>query len=130
MADRWRQITGTSMVARVHRRTVSRMVFALVAAQFLCAPSAVQALAAITAAHSDNAHCAEVMSPGDSDACPCCEDGSQSVAACLSNCTATTGAVPTFEIPATRATPSRVPARPLGCLAALADPPLNPPPIA
>jgi hypothetical protein len=71
-----------------------------------------------------------VPAAADQDCCPCCPDGAQGVAACLSACTASVGAISTFApysvaLIATAAPPGP---RTRG-VAEIADPPLKPPPI-
>jgi hypothetical protein len=118
------------MVDAVKRGFLRRIAVTLAAVQLLCAPPVAGALAAMTTSASDEAHCAEMMPAGDSrDDCPCCPEEGMSTAACLSNCLASVGAVPTFLLPQPRVIAARVPSRPVLHLASLADPPLKPPPI-
>jgi hypothetical protein len=122
----------------VNRRNFRRIVFALVAAQWLCAPPVAGALAAV--AGGTEAHCSDLMHSqggndrrthdpkGDED-CACCPERELSTAACLSACTASVGALPAFELPVSPA--ATIPARSDPCVphALSADPPLDPPPI-
>jgi hypothetical protein len=118
------------MFVAVNRRFFRRLALVLVAAQLLCAPPAASALAAMADEQSQRPHCAGQMPAGDASAdCPCCPEG-MNVAACLSSCTASVGAITSLEIPAARA-----PALPVSFLPALhraapSEPPLKPPPIA
>jgi len=73
--------------------------------------------------------CAEMMDMADADDCPCCPEGADSVAACLSACVAAAGMTPSFTFSLARADKPRV------CLpmaiahSRLSDPPTKPPPI-
>jgi hypothetical protein len=118
------------MLNLVIRRHFRRIVFLLVAAQVLLSAPVGSALASMAAA-ADSSHCAGMMPPGDhAESCPCCPDGETGTAACLSACMASAGAIAAFVLPRTHA--AIVPAAPLPLVhrADLADPPLNPPPIA
>jgi hypothetical protein len=113
----------------VKRRHFRRIALALVAAQVLLSAPVGSALASIATA--DSAHCAGMMPAGDhSESCPCCPEGETGMAACLSACLASAGAIPSLVLPQSRST--LLPAVPLPPVhrADLADPPLNPPPIA
>ena len=114
----------------VNRRVLRTLIYVVVTAQILLSAPIATALARSGATSHAAAHCAGMMpSPDDSKPCPCCPDGAD-MAACLSACTATAGAVTVFAIstaPLVFAV-SRAPA--FGREGALADPPLKPPPIA
>lgn len=127
------------MFAFVNRRILHRMVFALVAAQGLCAPPVAGALAAV--AGGTEAHCSELMQsqgahdlsthdPSADEDCACCPERGMSTAACLSACSASVGALSDFQLPVSPA--ATIPARrdPVVSHDLLADPPLDPPPIA
>ena len=127
------------MFAFVNRRIFRRMVFALVAAQALCAPPVAGAFAAL--AGGAEAHCSDLMhsqsanylsthDPSVPEDCACCPERGMSTAACLSACSASVAALPVFQLPVSPA--ATIPARrdPVVSHDLLADPPLDPPPIA
>ena len=118
------------MFGTVNRRIARPFVHVLVAAQLLLSAPVVTAMAPVANAHSADMPCADSMPKADdSKPCPCCPDGTTSVAGCLSACTAVTAVPPTLSILASSATamPAIVPASP--SFADWADPPLKPPPI-
>ena len=113
----------------VKRRHFRRIALALVAAQVLLSAPVGSALASIAAA-SDSTHCAGMMPAADhSESCPCCPDGETGMAACLSACLASAGAIPSLVLPQAGSTLLPTVPLPLVHRVDLADPPLNPPPI-
>jgi hypothetical protein len=98
------------------------LVRVLVVAQLLAAAPLVSALPV--------AGQAGVSLPADSDKCPCCPDGTDSLRDCLVACTLAALALPDVQILARAAGPSlRVNAAPCAPLQSLSEPPLKPPPI-
>ncbi len=68
--------------------------------------------------------------PADTDECPCCPDGADSLKDCLASCTLAALALPDTHVVARALAPSlRVDAEPSAPLLSLSDPPLKPPPI-
>jgi hypothetical protein len=108
------------------------LVRVLVVAQLL---SAVPLASAQSAAdRADEMPCAEMMGmaavPADSDDCPCCPDGADSLRDCLTSCTLAALALPDTHVFARAPVPIlRVDAAPSARLISLSDPPLKPPPI-
>ncbi|HEU4779684.1 MAG TPA: hypothetical protein VFS58_07345 [Steroidobacteraceae bacterium] len=103
-------------------------------AQLLAAAPLASALPA--AERADAMPCAEMMgmavagAGADTDACPCCPDGMDSLRDCLTTCTLAVLALPDTRIFPRTAVPSlRVNADPSELLHTLSDPPLKPPPI-
>jgi transcriptional regulator of nitric oxide reductase len=119
------------MFAHVHRRLFRSLIYALVAAQvFLSAPIA-SALGNGATAVTAEMPCTDPMpQSGDSKPCACCPDGTSSIAACLSACTASVGALPASAIQIVSTVVSLPPAAVFPPIADLAHPPLKPPPIA
>ncbi|HUQ10627.1 MAG TPA: hypothetical protein VM146_09955 [Steroidobacteraceae bacterium] len=113
----------------MNNRFLRKIALVLVAAQILGAPLA-NAFSGVASAPAAP-HCAEQMPAGDSpEDCPCCPDGGMNASACLSACTLSVGWIPVLAFSVTSAATERVAsARPAG-LAAFAEPPLKPPPIA
>jgi hypothetical protein len=119
------------MFSLVNRRLVRTLLYVLVAGQVLLSAPIASAMSMGANAASAEMPCADSMPQADdSKPCPCCPDGTSSVAACLSACTAAAAALPALAVDAVRAAtlPSPVAASPQ--IADLADPPLKPPPIA
>jgi hypothetical protein len=105
-------------VKRWHRILVQ----VLVVAQLLSAAPFASALSAPS--HGDAVPCA------DTHDCPCCPDGTGSVAACLSACVAAVGITPSFSLSLARAETPRATLPVVVALTRLSDPPTKPPPIA
>jgi hypothetical protein len=108
------------------------LVRALVVAQLLSAVPLASAQSAVDRA--DEMPCAEMMGmaamPADSDECPCCPDGADSIRDCLTSCTLAALALPDTHVFARAPVPAlRVDAAPPAQLRSLSDPPLKPPPI-
>jgi len=108
----------------------------LVVAQLLAAVPLASALPA--AEHADARAsampCADMMDmaslPADTDECPCCPDGADSLKDCLASCTLAALALPDTSAFERGHVPSvRVDAAPSAPLLSLSDPPLKPPPI-
>ena len=121
------------MFGLVNRRFIRTLVYVLVAGQVLLSAPIASAMGqgTGTGVASSEMPCADSMpQTDDSKPCPCCPDGTSSVAACLSACTASVAVLPTLVVHAvkTAALPSPVATFPQ--IADLADPPLKPPPIA
>jgi len=77
--------------------------------------------------------CAEMMNMADgaagTDECPCCPEGADSVAACLSACVAAAGMPPSFTLSLARAEKPRVCLPIVIAHSRVSDPPTKPPPI-
>jgi hypothetical protein len=102
----------------------------LVAGQLLLSAPIVTAMAQSTNGSAAEMPCADSMQKADdSKPCPCCPDGTASMAACLSACTATGAAPPTLSIQVSQVITMPTIAGDFSYLAELADPPLKPPPI-
>jgi len=84
--------------------------------------------------NADAMPCAEMMGMAsdhaDSDDCPCCPEGADSVAACLAACVAASGITSSFIVSPARADSPRVSLPIVIAHSRLFDPPLKPPPIA
>lgn len=122
------------------RRFFRILVHVLVAAQVLLGAPVVNAFVdeAPAAAHAGdssghaagNSHCADMMADDSEPAsCPCCPDGSTDMTSCFSHCLGTAAAMHSLAfMSATH--DSVAPASPVSIHpAALAEPPLKPPPI-
>ena len=130
---KWRRSWSSGAPRRIVMR-VSRpfriVVHILAVAQLLLSPVAVSALTTGPATAASEMPCADTMPHADDQrSCPCCPDGANSVAACLSNCAASVGAISSFELPISTLLAMPLPAMPLTQVARIADPPLKPPPI-
>jgi hypothetical protein len=120
----------------VTRRFVRILVHVLVAAQVLLGAPVANAFVddVPAAAHAGDAagssHCADMMADDSEPAsCPCCPDGSTDMTSCFSHCLGTPAAMHNLAFMST-ASDSVAPASPaLIHPAALAEPPLKPPPI-
>jgi hypothetical protein len=108
------------------------LVQVLVATQLISAASFARAMPAPQDA--DGMPCAEMMdmasSSGDSDNCPCCPEGVDSLAACLAACAAAVGIVSPLTVSLVRSDSPRVSLPIAIAHSRLFDPPLKPPPIA
>jgi hypothetical protein len=108
------------------------LVQVLVVAQIVCAAPVVSALPAAQGA--DEMPCAEMMDMGsmqaDSGDCPCCPEGADSVAACLSACSAAAGITASFSLPVVSAGTPHANLPIVTAHSRVFDPPLKPPPIA
>jgi hypothetical protein len=119
------------MFSLVNRSFIRTLLYVLVAGQVLLSAPIASALGKGANAAAAEMPCADSMPPtDDSNPCPCCPDGTSSIAACLSACTASIAALPVLAVSVVRtvALPSPVAAFPQ--ITDLADPPLKPPPIA
>lgn len=120
------------MFGLVKRRFFRPLLYVLVAAQVLLSAPVTAALAGSGSQQAEQKMaCADSMPAADhSNPCPCCPDGTTTMAGCLSACA---GAVAAIPLPVSYAAPSVPQLAPdpvyLGS-ANLADPPLKPPPIA
>jgi hypothetical protein len=107
------------------------LVRVLAVAQLVSAAPVVSALPAAPA--SNEMPCAEMMGMGtkhaDSGDCPCCPEGADSVAACLSACAASACITATFSLPMLSAGTPLAPRPIVIAHSRLFDPPLKPPPI-
>ena len=117
------------MVALV-KRPLRPVLWLLVIAQLLLSAPVVNAMAALHPAGSAATDCATGMADTrHARECPCCPDGVGTLASCLASCSATVGALPSFELP--RSSPQV--AAPASTIAVndsiVDDPPLKPPPI-
>jgi len=108
------------------------LVQVLVAVQLISAAPLASAMPA--SQDADEMPCAEMMgmasSDMNSDDCPCCPEGADSVAACLAACVAATGITASFVVLPVRADSPRVDLPVLDSHSRIFDPPLKPPPIA
>jgi len=115
------------MVGTMFRRILRPVVHALTAAQLLLSAPMVNAF---TLLQGEATPCAESMAGKEHvSECPCCPDGVQSMAACLSACISAAGIVP--SVASIAVSTSHVETRDFAAVhvASLADPPLKPPPI-
>ena len=107
----------------VRYRLLKPLVYLLVAAQLLLAVP----VGASVATPCDEM---EMAGTNDSDPCPCCPDGADSMKDCLASCTLAAIAAPATQVLARASAPSlRVESEPSAPLVSLSDPPLKPPPI-
>lgn len=108
------------------------LVQVLVAAQLISAASFVRAMP--VPQEAEGMACAEMMdmasTAANSDNCPCCPEGVDSVAACLAACAAAAGITSPFSVSLVRADSPRVSLPLVVAHSRLFDPPLKPPPIA
>ena len=126
------------MFRNVNRRLLRTLVYVLVTAQVLSfAPVAAAGVPEESSA-STQMPCAATMADtmadttadkGDSKSCPCCPDGTKGVAACLSTCTASVGAIAALVIPVANTSSGPIRVAFSTARADLPDPPLKPPPI-
>ncbi|HEX6638730.1 MAG TPA: hypothetical protein VF033_13815 [Steroidobacteraceae bacterium] len=108
-------------------RLFRKLMYAVIAVQILAAPPVAGAFAKLL----PDAHCASWLPAGiDPDSCPCCPDGVTNMVSCLSACTASAAAIPSFEYPAPCTMILRVAVSPPVQRTAPSEPPLHPPPIA
>jgi len=115
------------MVGSVMRRTFRPVAYALIAAQLLLSAPMVNAFALLQGGATP---CAESMADRKHvSECPCCPDGVQSMAGCLSACISASAIAP--SAPSIAVSTGLVETRGLTAVhvANLADPPLKPPPI-
>ena len=113
------------------------LVRVLVVAQLL---SAAPLASASRVDRADAMPCAEMMdmasmpdmagTPADTDECPCCPDGADSLRDCLTSCTLAVAALPDTPVLSRAPAPAlRVEAALSAPPLSLSDPPLKPPPI-
>jgi hypothetical protein len=116
------------MVGSVFRRTFRPVAYALITAQLLLSAPMVNAFALLQGTATPP--CAESMA-GEKHVseCPCCPDGVQSMAGCLSACISAAAIAP--SIASVAVSTAHVETRGFTAVpvAHLADPPLKPPPI-
>lgn len=107
------------------KRSIRPLACVLIAAQLLLSAPMVSALSAMSA--PDSMPCAGMMP--DTEPCPCCPDGTENMAQCLSACTAAfaISSAPFAVVPVRTISPSSAPL--FVSRHALADPPVKPPPI-
>lgn len=106
------------------------LIYLLVAAQLLLSAPVVNALASAHASKAAPMECAGHMSAAQhADGCPCCPDGTGTVASCLAACTANVGAPPALVLPVITGSAAAPLTTEIVNTGALDDPPLNPPPI-
>jgi hypothetical protein len=109
------------------------LVQVLVVAQIVCAAPVASALPAGPGA--EEMPCAgmmgmEAMHPDlGSDHCPCCPEGTDSVAACLAACAVAAGITDSYAMPVISAGTPRAPLPIVTTHSRRFDPPLKPPPI-
>jgi hypothetical protein len=111
------------------KRTLVRI---LVVAQLLAAAPFASAFP--VEKHPDSMPCAGMMDmanlPADSHECPCCPDGTDSIAACLSACVAAVGISSSFTFTLIRGDTPRARLPIVTAHSRVSDPPTKPPPIA
>ena len=119
------------MFRLVNRRLIRTLLYVLVAGQALLSAPIASALGNGASAASADMPCADSMSQADdSKPCPCCPDGTSSIVACLSACTASVAPLPALVVDVVRTVALPSPVAAFRQIADLADPPLKPPPIA
>jgi hypothetical protein len=114
----------------VRKNLLKPLVYLVVIAQLLLAVPAM-AFSGGSSANSGSAPCDQMgmAAVSNTDHCPCCPDGANSMKDCLVSCTLAAVA-PNVHGTARVSTPVlRVDAIPFAPLVSLADPPLKPPPI-
>jgi len=126
----WRSDPRKHMFSNVNRRFFRTLIYVLVAGQALLSAPIASAMGNGATAAVAEMPCADSMpQTDDSKPCPCCPDGTSSMAACLSACT---GSAATLSAPAAHAVKAVAlpsPAAAFPQIVDLADPPLTPPPI-
>jgi hypothetical protein len=126
----WRSHACGPMFDTVNRRIVRPLIYVLVATQLLLSAPIATAMASAVGTSAADMPCADSMpAPDDSKPCPCCPDGTTSMAGCLSACTAGAALLPTLGIQFSQVAEMPVIAPASSSFADLADPPLKPPPI-
>jgi hypothetical protein len=108
------------------KRFFRPLLYVLISAQLLLSAPVVSALTAASA--SNSMPCAGMMM-GDTEPCPCCPEGTESMAQCLSACAAAFGFVVAHSGFASEPASSCASAPLFKPLAVLAEPPIKPPPI-
>ena len=118
-------------VARVVSRCFRVLIHVLVAAQvFLSAPVVAGVASPSNGTSMSGMPCGENMpATQDGEPCPCCPDGVDGAAACLSACAASVGAISVLILPLVTMTSTPAFAALNVPLACAAEPPLKPPPI-
>jgi hypothetical protein len=118
-------------VVRVMSRHFRALIHVLVAAQVLLSAPVVAAVTnSPDSAGMSGMPCDDLMpATADGDPCPCCPDGVDSAASCLSACVAALGAISALTLPAVVTTSSTSIATTQTSVACAAEPPLKPPPI-
>lgn len=128
--ENWRSEAWKHMFACVNRRLIRSLVYLLVLGQVLLSEPVAAALGSTGSSAASGMPCSDSMPQTDhSKPCPCCPDGTASVAACLSACTGSVAALSNFTVQLIRVAapaPASVATLPT---ARIADPPLKPPPI-
>jgi hypothetical protein len=115
------------MVGTVFRRILRPVAYALIAAQLLLSAPMVRAF---TLLQGEATPCAESMA-GEKHVseCPCCPDGVQSMAGCLTACISAAAIAPSMASVAVSTAQVEMRSFTAAPVAYLADPPLKPPPI-
>jgi hypothetical protein len=122
---------ASAYLAILMSRYFRALIHVLIAAQILLSAPVVAAVTVDSAATSSaSMPCADFMpAAADGEPCPCCPDGVENAAGCLSACMAMLGAISLATLPPASAMSAR-PATSLTVpLALAAEPPLKPPPI-
>lgn len=118
------------MFGHVNRRFFRTLIYVLVTGQLLLSAPMASAMGKGADAAAQ-IPCADSMPQSDdSKPCPCCPQGTSSIAACLSACAASVAALPGLAVSVVRAVALPSPVAAFPQIADLADPPLKPPPIA
>jgi hypothetical protein len=112
-------------------RHVRTLIHILIAAQILLSAPVASAVTLDSGATSSaSMPCAASMpAAAEGDSCPCCPDGIENAAGCLSACLAMLGATPMATLPPAAAESAKAIAPLAVPLAHAAEPPLKPPPI-
>jgi len=118
------------MVNIVNRRFFRTLIYVLVAGQLLLSAPIVSAMSAWGSTSTAEAPCADMMlHASNTDPCPCCLEGDMGNATCLSACTASVGAISTYQFSMARMAVDPLPVTRVAHIARASDPPLKPPPI-
>lgn len=118
------------MFVLVNRRLIRTLIYVLVAGQALLSAPIASAMGNGASAGAAEMLCADSMPQADdSKPCPCCPDGTASIAGCLSACAASVAALPAPAVQIVRMAAQPAPGTAFPQIADLADPPLKPPPI-
>ena len=107
------------------RRLPRSLLYLLAACQLLAAP----VVSALAAEPASSMHCADMASPEDQDACPCCPEGIANMAQCMANCAAAVAMTLPFQVISPAMEAPQISTTLLVASALRSDPPLKPPPI-
>lgn len=114
----------------VNRSFIRALIYVLVAGQVLLSAPIASAMGSAASVGAAEMPCADSMPQSDdSKPCPCCPDGTSSIAACLSACVASMAAQSVSAAQIIRMAAQPAPGASYRQIADLAEPPLKPPPI-